>query len=80
MADMEHAIARLDELEGRRELTIIKLSDSILASIEGADEKRGSDASSTSAGQGMTTPATYEAELSHYKVILELTYLLFRHD
>lgn len=65
---MADPLARLEELENGRELSIIKLSEPILVPHynQDGDDKRASNASSNDASE-IPTPASLEADLAHYR-------------
>ena len=65
----DEALHRINELANNTELSITKLSDPILGETTANDQQHGnrnSNASSTDNG-GNPTPASLEADLTHYK-------------
>lgn len=76
MIDVNAALQTIDGLDAQHNLSIIKLSEPLLSASEDAfphDAPRISDASSAAPHSDLPTPASLEADLTHYKVSWEYT-------
>lgn len=71
MINVTTALQTIDALDAQHNFSIIKLSEPLLLASEEAlsrDAPRTSDASSIAPQSDVPTPASLEADLTHYKV------------